>query len=68
MEIPKEKILEFLRERGDHDKAAQADRELPEQVDSEEHGHDLLAKYGVRPEEILPKLGGLGGITKKLGL
>ena len=68
MEIPKEKILEFLRERGDDDKAAQADRELPEQVDAEEHGDDLLAKYGVRPEEILGKIGGLEGVTKRLGL
>ena len=68
MDIPKEKILEFLRERGDNDKAAQADRELPDQVNAEEHGDDLLSKYGVRPEEILAKLGPLGGVTKKLGL
>ena len=68
MEIPKDKILEFLRDRGDHDKAARADQELPDRVDTEEHGDDLLAKYGVRPEEILAKLGGVGGITKKLGL
>ncbi len=64
MEIPKEKILELLRERGDHDKAGQADQELPDNVDpSRDAG--LLSKFGVDPQDLLGKLpGGLGG---KLG-
>ena len=33
MEIPKEKILELIRQRGDEGQAAQADQELPDQVD-----------------------------------
>jgi hypothetical protein len=61
VEIPKEKILELLRERGDHDKANQADQELPDQVDTDKHG-DLLGKLGLDPGSLL---GGLGG---KLGL
>jgi hypothetical protein len=62
MEIPKDKIVELLRERGDHDRAGQADRELPDQVDHEQHA-DLLSKYGLDPQELIGKLG-LG----KLGL
>ena len=57
MEIPKEKILEFLRERGDHEKADKADNELPDRVDHEEHA-DLLSKIGIdNPMELLGKTG-----------
>jgi hypothetical protein len=65
MEIPKDKILELLRERGQHDQADQADKELPDQVDDEQHG-DLLQKYGIDPKELAGKLP--GGIGEKLGL
>jgi hypothetical protein len=65
MEIPKDKILELLRERGQQDKAEQADQELPGQVDTEQHG-DLLQKYGIDPKELAGKLP--GGIGDKLGL
>lgn len=61
MEIPKEQILQMLRDRGDHDNAQQADQQLPDQVDPEQHG-DLLGKLSVNPSELL---GGAGG---KLGL
>jgi hypothetical protein len=61
MEIPKEQILRMLRDRGDHDKAQQADQQLPDQVDPERH-EVLLGKVGIDPGEIL---GGVGG---KLGL
>jgi hypothetical protein len=65
MEIPKDNILELLRERGEHDKADQADKELPDQVDHEQHS-DLLQKYGIDPKELAGKLP--GGIGEKLGL
>jgi hypothetical protein len=65
MQIPKEKILELLRERGEHDKADQAERELPDQVDHEKHS-DLLSKFGLDPQELIGKLP--GGIGDKLGL
>ena len=65
MEIPKDMILKLVRERLGGDKADEADRELPDQVDPEKHG-DLLSKFGVDPKELLG--GGLGGITGKLGL
>ncbi len=69
MEIPKDKILELLRERGDHDKASQAEGELPEQVDPERDS-GLLSKFGLEPAELLAKFagGGLGGLGGKLGL
>ena len=57
MEIPKDRILELLRSRGDHDKAEQADQELPDKVDPEGDS-GLLSKLGVDPSELA---GGLGG-------
>lgn len=66
MEIPKEKILQLLREQGQDDKAGQAEQELPDQVDPERDS-GLLAKLGLDPQELVSKfaggglLGGLGG-------
>ena len=57
MEIPKEQILELLRNRGDRDKADQADQELPDKVDPD-RDMGLLSKFGVEPSELLGKLGG----------
>jgi hypothetical protein len=65
VEIPKDKILELLRERGEDDKAQQAEGELPDQVDTEQHG-DLLQKYGIDVKDLAGKLP--GGIGDKLGL
>jgi hypothetical protein len=56
MEIPKDKVIELLRQRGDDDKAAQAEQELPDAVDHEEHA-DLLEKHGVNPKDLLGKVG-----------
>jgi hypothetical protein len=64
MEIPKDKILELLRDRGDYDKTEQADRELPDQVDPE-RDKNILDRLGIDPQELVGNLGGLGG---KLGL
>ena len=65
MEIPKEKILELLRDRGEHDKVDQADRELPGTVDPERDA-GLLSKFGIDPQDLLGKLP--GGLGNKLGL
>ena len=65
MEIPKDKIIELIRERLGGEKANEASGELPDRVDPEQHG-DLLAKYGIDPQELLG--GGLGGVAGKLGL
>jgi hypothetical protein len=65
MQIDKQQILEFLRSRGDQQQADQADGELPDQVDTDQHA-DLLSKFGINPQELLG--GGLGDIGGKLGL
>jgi len=65
MQIPKEQILELLRSRGQDDKAAQADGELPDQVDTEQHA-GILEKLGIDPGDIVSQLG--GGLGGKLGL
>jgi hypothetical protein len=69
MQIPKEQILELLRKRGENDKAAQADGELPDQVDTEKDA-GILQKLGIDPGDLLGALGGGGGggLGGKLGL
>lgn len=64
MQIPKEKILELIRSRGDNDQAAQAQSELPEQVDTD-NDQGMLAKFGIDPKQLM---GGMGGIGGKLGI
>lgn len=65
MEIPKDKILELIRERSGGEKADQAAGELPDKVDPEQHA-DLLQRFGINPQELLG--GGLGDVAGKLGL
>jgi hypothetical protein len=65
MEIPKDQILDLLRQRGQGDKAAQAEGELPDKVDPGQHA-DLLSKLGIDPKDLLGGLG--GGLGGKLGL
>ena len=68
MQIDKSQIIDLLKSRGEHDKAAQAESELPGQVDPRADG-GLLEKLGINPEDLLGnlpgdlggKLGGLGG-------
>ena len=57
MEIPKDKILELLKEQGKDDQVGRADQELPDQVDPDRDA-DLLQKFGVDPKDLLSKLGG----------
>jgi hypothetical protein len=57
MQIPKDQILQLLKDRGESDKASQAQEELPDQVDTEQHA-DLLQKLGIDPQDLLGKLGG----------
>jgi hypothetical protein len=64
MEIPKDKILDLLKQRGENDKAEQADQELPDKVDPD-RDRDILEKLGIDPQDLAGNLGGLG---EKLGL
>jgi hypothetical protein len=62
MEIPKDKILDLLREKGQDDKVQQAEQELPDQVDPERDS-GLLSKLGIDPQDLLGKFaGGLPGL------
>jgi hypothetical protein len=62
MEIPKQQILDFLREQGKDDQVSEADQQLPDQVDPQQHA-GLLEKFGINPADLLSKFGGgaLGG-------
>ncbi len=69
MQIPKDAVLTFLRERGQSDQAGQAEQELPDQVDTERDA-GLLAKFGVDdPKELVGSAGDRlpGGLGDKLG-
>jgi hypothetical protein len=57
VQIPKEQILEFLRSRGDQDKAQQAEGELPDQVDTD-RDQGLLSKYGIDVQDLMSQFGG----------
>ncbi len=52
MEIPKQQILAMIESRMGSGQAQAAAQELPDQVDHEQHA-DLLAKFGVKPQELL---------------
>lgn len=61
MQIPKDKIIEMIKGRGDTDQAAQAESELPEQVDTDQD-QGLLAKFGINPADLI------GGLGNKFGM
>ena len=65
MEFDKSQVLELLRSQGDDAKAEQADQELPDKVDPEQHA-GLLSKFGLDPQDLIAKLGG-GGLGGMLG-
>ena len=51
MEIPKAMLVERIRSRSGAEKANEADKELPDKVDSEKDA-ELLKKYDINPEEL----------------
>jgi F0F1-type ATP synthase membrane subunit b/b' len=64
MEIDKQQIVSFLQQHGQQDKVEQAEQQLPDKVDTDQHA-DLLDKLGVNVQDLL---GGAGGLGDKLGL
>ncbi|MHA7280698.1 hypothetical protein ACX80H_13175 [Arthrobacter sp. MDT2-2] len=60
MQIDKSQIIDLLKSQGKDGDADQAQSELPDQVDPEQHS-DLLAKFGITPKDLLGKIPGLGG-------
>ncbi len=61
MEIPKDKILELIKDQGNSDQVDQAKQELPDQVDPERDS-GMLQKFGLEPQDVLSKIGGGGGL------
>lgn len=64
MNIDKQQILDLLRSQGKDQQAQQADTDLPDQVDTDQHA-GLLDELGINLQDLL---GGAGGIAGKLGL
>lgn len=60
MQFDKSQILGLLRSQGNASTADQADRELPDQVDTDRDA-GLLQKFGLTPMEIIGALTGGGG-------
>jgi hypothetical protein len=68
MNIDKNQIIELIRSQGNADQAAQAETELPDNVDTEKDA-GLLEKYGINVSDLASKLpGGLGDKLGGLGL
>jgi len=59
MQIDKQQVIELLK--GDHEQAAQAEQQLPDQVDTNQHT-DQLGSLGVNPQDLI------GGLKGKFGL
>ena len=64
MNIDKSQILDLLRSQGNQQQADDAERELPDQVDTDRDG-GLLERFGIDLGDLITKLGG-GGIGKLL--
>ena len=65
MNIDKSQILDLLRSHGDEDLVARADRELPDQVDTE-RDKGLLDRFGLDIDDLMKKFVG-GALGKLLG-
>jgi pimeloyl-ACP methyl ester carboxylesterase len=64
MEFDKETIVNFIKEHIGDNKADEANRELPDKVDTDKDA-GLLDRFGVNPQDLLGKLGGVTNLFKK---
>jgi hypothetical protein len=60
VQFDKQQIIDLLQSQGQQDKVGQAQQELPDQVDTDQHA-GLLEKLGLSPMELIGKLAGGGG-------
>ena len=65
MQLDKSMILDFLKEQGQNQQAQEAEQQLPDKVDTEQHA-SLLSNLGVDLPTLLSKFGG-GGAVGGLG-
>ncbi len=62
MEIPKDQVLELIRQQRNPEQASQAEQELPDRIDPQRDS-GVLAKFGIQPQDLLSKFsGGLPGL------
>ncbi len=61
MQIDKQMVLDLLRERGQNDRVAEAEQELPDQVDTERDA-GLLERFGIQPSDLISRFTGGQGI------
>jgi hypothetical protein len=68
VQLDKSVILDFLREQGQQQQAQQAEQQLPDQVDTEEHA-SLLSNLGIDVPALVSKIAGgdTGGLGSGLG-
>jgi hypothetical protein len=66
MNIDKSQLLDLLRSSGDDEQADRAERELPDQVDTD-RDRGLLDRLGLDVDDILAKLGGGDGLSGLIG-
>jgi hypothetical protein len=59
MQLDKGVILDLLRQRGDQQTVDQANRELPDQVDTDKHA-DLLERFGLNLGDLRARFTGGG--------
>ena len=57
MNMDKEQIVQFLKDKGQDQQADEAARELPDRVDTGQHA-DLLARHGVDLNDLTERFGG----------
>jgi hypothetical protein len=62
MQLDKQQIISYLKDRGDDQKASRADDELPQKVDTDKQEHqNLLQQLGIDPMQLAKQfLGGKG--------
>jgi hypothetical protein len=66
MQLDKSQIIDMLKSSGDHDKASQAESELPGTVDTDRDS-GLLSKLGLDPQDLIAKFTGGGDLGGGLG-
>ncbi len=57
MEIPKAMLIEKIQSRSGAEKASDADKELPDKIDTDTDA-ELLKKYDIDPQELEDEFGG----------
>lgn len=63
MKLDKQQILSYLQDNGEDQKTKDADKELPQQVDTDDPQHtNLLQKLGIDPMDLAKKFMGGKGI------